>query len=526
VALLDESPHRTPARRRRWSTTSDAGLVRGATAGHDGAFEEIFARYHAPLVRYCRGILLDDDLAQDAAQNALTNALRALGAGSSHPQALGPWLYRIAQREAADLARRRRREAARQAQDADGADLLANVPAPADERVRDRLRELLGDLSRLPLRQRSALLLRELSGLGYGDIAVALDTTPAAARQSVLEARQALAQAGSGRQDSCAAVRELVDGGDRRRLRARRVRAHLDDCLPCHAFAATITDRRRDLALLFPLGPAAIASSSGAFAVLTGGGAAAGGGAVAASGWSLGLGGLGASGAAKCAVVCATAAIVGVGSLAEKAVHPSHPASPVTVVAQAPQPGDATTPAVPAPASASGAKPAVKPARRTAVVRASTVRHEAAVGVRASTTSELTPPAKPATTPEGEPAAPQGAAAPAPPATTPAATTPAPTTAPAPSPTPAATPSPSASASAGTSRQQLALELQRRTQQAVEQATAQVTTATAPAVRQPGALVQQVLTAGGQAVQQVTTTALTGVQAQVELLRRLMRPQR
>ncbi|MCW2998744.1 MAG: sigma-70 family polymerase sigma factor, partial [Solirubrobacterales bacterium] len=279
MALLDESPARALTRPRCWSSTSDAALVRGATAGHDGAFEEIFARYHAPLVRYCRGILLDDDVAQDAAQNALMSAMRALGAGTSLPQALSPWLYRIAQREAIDLAGRRRREAARQ--DTDGAELLANVPAPADQRVRDRLRELLGDLSRLPLRQRSALLLRELSGLGYAEIAVALDTTPAAARQSVLEARQALAQSGSGRQDSCSAVRQLVDGGDRRRLRARRVRAHLDDCLPCQAFAATIADRRRDLALLFPLGPAAIVSSSGAFAALTGGGAAAGGGAVA-----------------------------------------------------------------------------------------------------------------------------------------------------------------------------------------------------------------------------------------------------
>ncbi|MCW3014952.1 MAG: sigma-70 family polymerase sigma factor, partial [Solirubrobacterales bacterium] len=340
MALLDEL--RTPAPARRWSSAPDAALVRGATAGHDGAFAEIFARYHAPLVRYCRGILLDDDVAQDAAQNALASALRALSAGRSLPQSLGPWLYRIAQREAVDLARSRRRDAARRAADTEGAELLANIPAPADERARDRLRELLGDLSRLPLRQRSALLLRELSGLEYAEIAVALDSTPAAARQSVCEARQALVQSGSGRQDSCSAVRELVDGGDRRRLRARRVRAHLDDCLGCQAFAAKITDRRRDLALLFPLHPAAIASAGGALATLGGGGAAAGGGAVAASGWSFGLGGLGASGAAKCAAVCATAAIVGVGSLAEKAAHPSRPAAPVTVIAQVPQPGGAT----------------------------------------------------------------------------------------------------------------------------------------------------------------------------------------
>ena len=256
------------------------------TDGHDGAFDEIFTRYHLPLVRFCRGIVLDDDVAQDAAQNALASALRALSGGHSLPESLGPWLYRIAQREAVDLARRRRRDDAHQAGDA-GAQLLLDVPAPRDERVRERLRELVGDLARLPLRQRNALLLRELSGFGYPEIAVALDTTPDAARQSVFEARQALAESGCGRGQSCSSVRELMDNGDRRRLRGRRVRAHLDDCLPCQAFAATITDRRRDLALLFPLAPAVLASG-GAFAALSGGGAAAGGGAVAASGWTLG----------------------------------------------------------------------------------------------------------------------------------------------------------------------------------------------------------------------------------------------
>ncbi|MCW3038838.1 MAG: sigma-70 family polymerase sigma factor, partial [Solirubrobacterales bacterium] len=274
MALLDES--RPLTRAPRWPSASDDALVRGARQGAEGAFEELFTRYHATLVRYCRGILLDDDLAQDAAQNALAAALRALRGTSPGPQALGPWLYRIAQREASDLARRRRADlAARQHTATDAQDPLLSVPAPSDERVRDRLRELVGDLARLPMRQRSALLLRELSGLGYGEIAIALETTPAAARQSVLEARHALVEAGTGRSQDCADVRTLIDAGDRRRLRGRQIGAHLDDCSGCRSFAAQIDDRRRDLALLFPLGPA-LAGGGGVLAAITGGGVAAG----------------------------------------------------------------------------------------------------------------------------------------------------------------------------------------------------------------------------------------------------------
>lgn len=523
MALLED--HRPSVRAARWPGASDAALTRGAAAGDEGAFTEVFARYHAPLVRYCRGILLDDDIAQDAAQNALTNALRALREGRSLPHALGPWLYRIAQREAVDLARRRSRDAARRAggaHDDGGHELLMAVPAPSDERVRDRLRELVGDLARLPLRQRSALLLRELSGLGYAEIAIALDTTPQAARQSVLEARHALAAGGDGRRESCGAIRALVDGGDRRRLRGRRVRAHLDACAPCTAFAATIAARRRDLALLFPIGPAvALASGGGAFAALTGGGAAAGGGAVAASGWSLGLGGLGASGAAKCAAVCATAAIVGVGSLTDQAPRPA-PERPA-VVAQVPQGGAAE-------ATAAGTA-AARAATATAAARASSRAPKAASSspssvkdrtvtrgtVQASSTVRRErSQTRPATSglPSSSPS-PKAAKLAGPTTTAPTMTV---TTAPT---VPDTAPVSTSTPSGPTARQQLALELQRRTQEAVAAATA----STAQTVQQSTAAAQAVTQTAVATAQAATTAAVSGVQTQLDLVRRLLQPQ-
>ena len=57
---------------------------------------------------------------------------------------------------------------------------------------RERLRQLVGDLHELPERQRSVLVMRELSGLSMQEIAGALTVSPAAAKQSLFEARGSL----------------------------------------------------------------------------------------------------------------------------------------------------------------------------------------------------------------------------------------------------------------------------------------------------------------------------------------------
>lgn len=522
MALLDDP--RSPSRAPRWPSASDDALVRGVVNHADGAFDEIFARYHAPLVRYCRGILLDDDAAQDAAQNALAGALRALRGGRSTPHVLGPWLYRIAQREAVALARRRRTDAAvRQHPAADGEDALLSVAAPCDEPTRDRLRELLGDLARLPLRQRSALILRELSGLSYADIAVALETSPAAARQSVLEARGALAEAGTGRATSCEEIRGLMDSGDGRRVRGRRVRAHLADCGACRGYAERIDDRRRDLALLFPLAPVALASGGGALAALTGGGATAGGvaaGGAAAGGW-LGLGSLGGASVAKCAIAC-TAVLVGGGALAETVVtHPPAAKPRIHVVAQVPQPATAVpagTTAQPGPAKAHHARATARtkaPASRAphrAATRAERVPHHVSAALPARTPAPAVPaattPAPTTTTP------PPAATAPAKPATRPATTT-------------------TSGAKSGSGA--LAAAIQQQVKEAIAKATTP-STATSPSLQQAvqqtveqtiaqaSATTQQLLAGTAQTVQQLTTTALDALSSQLAALRQRLFP--
>src|SRR4029077_5229495 len=125
-----------------------------------------------------RSILRDDADAQDALQSTFTRALSALKRGQRSAP-LRPWLFRIAPNEAISGLRRRRR----------GEESLADTSLPLAASAEDQAGEraqlavLLSDLAALPDRARSALVMRELSGLSHEEIAIALRTTPGAAKQ-------------------------------------------------------------------------------------------------------------------------------------------------------------------------------------------------------------------------------------------------------------------------------------------------------------------------------------------------------
>ena len=249
---------------------TDEALASRAAGGSTAAFSELCERYHAPLLGYCRSILLNDDDANDATQAALENALRALPR-KDPGRPLRPWLYRIAHNEAINIVRRRSAHAELTELDE------PSVPGPeVDSEHRTRLAQLVDDLRGLPERQRGALVMRELSGLSYDEIALALGVSNEAARRAVFDAREALHEAVDGRATDCVNVRHCISDGDRRSLRGRRIRAHLRSCDDCASFQQAIGARSADLHLLGPW------LSGAAFASMLGGGA--GGGALLAAG--------------------------------------------------------------------------------------------------------------------------------------------------------------------------------------------------------------------------------------------------
>lgn len=255
----------------------DERLARLVTSGHDAAFSALYDRYRDVLVRYCRSLVRDDQDALDAFQSTMLNALRALREDRRRAP-VRPWLFRIAHNESVSVLRRRSSDESLDVVVAVGGD---DVHRRAEDR--EALAGLLEDLGGLTEHQRAALLLRELGGLEYDEVASVLSTTPLAARQAVFAARASLHDQREGRELPCAAVQRRLSDTDRRAARTRAVRAHLRGCDDCRGFASAI-GRRRRAAVLLPVPPAfassgllaSILESSSAPTTVAGGGVAAG----------------------------------------------------------------------------------------------------------------------------------------------------------------------------------------------------------------------------------------------------------
>src|SRR2546423_964299 len=169
-------------------TQSDARLVDLARAGNDRAFEVIVARYRGPLLRYCERIL-PPGRAEDAVQQAFLNAYRAISRNEAELN-LKPWLYRVAHNAALNLLRQNGWSYDEIPEDFDGV-----VQPPQALEQREQIRRLIESVQELPERQRDAIVLRELEGRSYEEIAAALGVTDGAVRQLLNRARSTLRSA-------------------------------------------------------------------------------------------------------------------------------------------------------------------------------------------------------------------------------------------------------------------------------------------------------------------------------------------
>ena len=171
-------------------TQSDSRLVDLVRAGNDRAFEAIVLRYHRPLLRHCRR-LLPAGRAEDAVQQALLRALEAMRADDRELQ-LGPWLHRIAHNTAIDSLRRMDSHWEELDERMDGVE-----PTHAAAERRARFNSVMTNMGELPERQRRALVLRELEGRSYDEIATTLGVTGDGVRQLLNRARNTMRAAAS-----------------------------------------------------------------------------------------------------------------------------------------------------------------------------------------------------------------------------------------------------------------------------------------------------------------------------------------
>lgn len=268
---------------------SDDQLVALFRAGHDEAFRVIHDRYRQRLFAYTRQMLPRRQDAEDALQDVFVRAYAGLRA-SDRQLALRAWLYRVAHNRCIDELRRPAVLAPQ---------VLELVRSPIDDPTvradqRELLRRLIEDIRRLPDQQRSALLMRELGGMSYADVATVLEVSVPAVKSLLVRARLALAQAIEARDTACADIREgLILAHDRGVRPGATARRHMRDCAGCREFRHELRGVSRHLAALAPtVGPLGFiakllgAGGGGGWAAASGGGVAAGG--AAGAGGTLG----------------------------------------------------------------------------------------------------------------------------------------------------------------------------------------------------------------------------------------------
>ena len=161
------------------------------------------------------------------------------------------WLYRVAHNRCIDHLRRPIPPAA---------ELFEVSRKPLHDPVeeaqrRDDLRQLVDDVGRLPEQQRSALLMREIDGMTYADLADALDVTVPAVKSLLVRARVGLVEAAEARDADCSEIRDdLLRAYDRGVKASGRARRHMRSCDGCREYRTALRGVQRSFAALTPVG--------------------------------------------------------------------------------------------------------------------------------------------------------------------------------------------------------------------------------------------------------------------------------
>ena len=175
---------------------SDDDLATRAQAGELNAFNLLVGRYQRPVYGLCLRILSSTAQAEDAAQDAMISAWRGLaGYRGGSFQA---WILRIAGNQCRDELRKRKRRPqdsldSMMEDQGEGAVGPADVRSPETQSLDSETgRVIMAGLRTLPDDQKQAILLCDVHGLAYDEVAAAMDTSVGTVKSRISRGRARL----------------------------------------------------------------------------------------------------------------------------------------------------------------------------------------------------------------------------------------------------------------------------------------------------------------------------------------------
>ncbi len=180
------------------SAESDLSLVERVQRGEKSAFDVLVLRYQHKVLKLVMRYIRDSMEAEDVAQDAFIKAYRALP-GFRGDSAFYTWLYRIAINTAKNAlvsSKRRPIDYSMDLQDPDQFELQARMKdeeTPEHLVLTEEIRETVnGAMAELPEDLKTAIVLREIDGLSYEEIAAAMDCPVGTVRSRIFRAREAI----------------------------------------------------------------------------------------------------------------------------------------------------------------------------------------------------------------------------------------------------------------------------------------------------------------------------------------------
>ncbi|CAG0942943.1 RNA polymerase sigma-H factor [Gammaproteobacteria bacterium] len=180
--------------------TSDQLLVQNVQQGDRRSFDVLVLRYQQRIVKLIMRYVHDPAEAQDVAQEAFIKAYRALPSFRGE-SAFYTWLYRIAINTAKNhlvSLQRRPVDYSLDLQDPENYEANARLrdeDSPEGIAMQEELRQAVErTISALPEELRTAIMLREIDGLSYEEIATAMECPVGTVRSRIFRAREAIDQ--------------------------------------------------------------------------------------------------------------------------------------------------------------------------------------------------------------------------------------------------------------------------------------------------------------------------------------------